>query len=202
MFTGIIEGTATITQRVKTDDGLRLRIEGPTIEDLVEGDSVAVSGVCLTVENCGSGWFETFLAEETREVTYLGALETGDMVNIERAMPASARFDGHIVQGHVDGTTTITQIDQIDDDWRYTFYTPEETQYLVPKGSIAIDGISLTIADLSPKTFEIAIIPETYELTTLSEKSVGDPVHLEYDVLGKYVERMLQEQSVIDDRTA
>lgn len=195
MFTGIIEDTAEITTREETEDGLRLRIAAPFLEGLETGASIAVSGVCLTVEESGPGWFETFLAEETRDVTYLGTLSVGDRVNIERAMPANGRFDGHIVQGHVDGVTTVTEIETIDEDWRFTFEMPEEAQYLAPKGSISLDGISLTIAELGTETFEVAIIPETYELTTLSEKSPGDPVHIEYDVIAKYVDRLLAERA-------
>lgn len=195
MFTGIVEDTAEITAREETDDGLRLRIAAPFLEGLEPGASIAVSGVCLTVEESGSGWFETFLAEETRDVTYLGELATGEQVNIERAMLANGRFDGHIVQGHVDGVTTITDIEMIDEDWRFTFAMPEHARYLAPKGSIGLDGISLTIAELGTDTFEVAIIPETYELTTLSEKSPGDPVHVEYDVIAKYVDRLLEERA-------
>ncbi len=195
MFTGIVEGTGTIVERSETDDGLRLRIESSIFDDLTHGQSIAISGVCLTVEEYGETWIETFLAEETRDVTYLGELEIGDLVNIERAMPADGRFDGHIVQGHVDSTVTVNDIMTVDEDWRFQFDTPAQTEYLVPKGSVALDGISLTIASLEADSFEVAIIPETYELTTLSEKSPGDPVHVEYDVLAKYVDRMLAADS-------
>ncbi|MFP4217556.1 MAG: riboflavin synthase [Salinarchaeum sp.] len=198
MFTGIVEGTGRIVERNATAEGLRLRIESDILEDLSSGQSIAISGVCLTVEEYGPGWMETFLAEETREVTYLGELAVGDVVNLERAMPADGRFDGHVVQGHVDGTVEVTDVETIDDDWRFTFSRPVDDQYLVSKGSIALDGISLTIAALNESTFEVAIIPETYALTTLSEKSPGDPVHVEYDVIAKYVERMLGESAVAD----
>ena len=198
MFTGIVEGTGRIVERNETAEGLRLRIESDILEDLSSGQSIAISGVCLTVEEYGPGCMETFLAEETREVTYLGELAVGDVVNLERAMPADGRFDGHVVQGHVDGTVEVTDVETVDDDWRFTFSRPADDQYLVSKGSIALDGISLTIAALNESTFEVAIIPETYALTTLSEKSPGDPVHVEYDVIAKYVERMLGESAVAD----
>lgn len=200
MFTGIVEGTGRIVERNETAEGLRVRIEADVLEDLTTGQSVAISGVCLTVEDHGPGWMETFLAEETREVTYLGELSVGDVVNLERAMPADGRFDGHVVQGHVDGTVEVLDIEAIDDDWRFTFSWPADDQYLVSKGSIALDGISLTIAALNESTFEVAIIPETYELTTLSEKTPGDPVHVEYDVIAKYVERMLGESAAAGAR--
>ncbi len=200
MFTGIVEGTGRIVERNETAEGLRVRIEADVLEDLTTGQSVAISGVCLTVEDHGPGWMETFLAEETREVTYLGELSVGDVVNLERAMPADGRFDGHVVQGHVDGTVEVLDIEAIDDDWRFIFSWPADDQYLVSKGSIALDGISLTIAALNESTFEVAIIPETYELTTLSEKTPGDPVHVEYDVIAKYVERMLGESAAAGAR--
>ncbi len=113
-------------------------------------------------------------------------------MNVERALPADGRFDGHVVQGHVDGTAAVTAVDRIGDDWEFRFSVPEDMErYLVEKGSVTVDGISLTLADRSNDEFGVAIIPATYEITTLSEKSVGDPVHLEVDVVAKYVERLL-----------
>lgn len=194
MFTGIVERTAQITDRTETEEGIRLTVEADWLDTIERGRSISVSGACLTVEESGPGWFETFLAEETREKTYLGTLSVGSTVNVERAMPADGRFEGHIVQGHVDGVTSIKTIEQVGDDWRFGFELPTDGRYLVPKGSIALDGISLTIAsiDRTKERFEVAIIPETYELTTLSEKAVGDPVHVEYDVIAKYVEQLTE----------
>jgi len=126
--------------------------------------------------------------------TYLGEVGVGDSVNIERALAADSRFDGHVVQGHVDTVTTIEAIEQIGDDWRFRFALPADyAQYIVDKGSICLDGISLTVAELDDAagSFEVAIIPMTYELTTLQDKTPGDPVHVEVDVIAKYVERML-----------
>ena len=163
-------------------------------DDLHHGQSIAVNGVCLTVEAFRTGstpQFEVFLASETVEKTYLGELSAGDPVNIERALPADGRFDGHVVQGHVDTTATVEAVEQVGEDWRYTFSLPAEmSQYVVEKGSIAVDGISLTVARREEEQFEVAIIPATREITTLSKKTVGDPVHLEVDVMAKYVERM------------
>jgi len=192
MFTGIVERTAQVDQRTETDAGVRLTIRADWLDAIEHGRSISVSGACLTVEESEAGWFETFLAEETRERTYLGTLSEGSSVNIERAMPADGRFEGHIVQGHVDEVTSITGIERLGDDWRFSFAVPDDERYLVPKGSIALDGISLTVASIDREAgeFEVAIIPETYELTTLSEQSVGDPVHVEYDVIAKYVERL------------
>jgi riboflavin synthase len=191
MFTGIVETTGAITDITDTEGGRRLTIEVP-FEGLSEGQSIAVDGACLTVEAFGEGWFTVFLAEETIERTYFDRIEAGDAVNLERALPADGRLDGHFVQGHVDATAEILDIKEVGDDWRFTFSIPEgQGKYLVEKGSIAIDGISLTIAARNEGSIEVAIIPETYDLTTLGEKSVGDPVHIEVDVMAKYVERLL-----------
>lgn len=214
MFTGIVEETGEIAARERTDDGLRLRIAADEVATGLEhGQSISVSGACLTVEAYEAGaWFEVFLASETVERTYLGELAVGDAVNLERAMPADGRFDGHVVQGHVDAVATITGIESVDEDWFFEFELPEGyDRYVVEKGSITLDGISLTVADLETSVASkaqrtgggetaddetgrvtVAIIPTTYDLTTLSEKSVGDPVHLEVDVLAKYVERLLE----------
>ncbi len=193
MFTGIVEETGEIAARTETNDGLRLRIAGEAVtEDLAHGQSISVSGACLTVEEHGDHWFETFLAAETIEKTYLGTLDVGDAVNLERALAADARLDGHFVQGHVDGVAEVRDLRQVGEDWEFEFTLPEEfDQYVVEKGSIALDGISLTVADRTDDSVTIAVIPATYDLTTLSEKSVGDPVHLEVDVIAKYAERML-----------
>jgi len=133
-----------------------------------------------------------FLASETVAKTYLGEVREGDPVNVERAMPADGRFDGHVVQGHVDTVAEVRAVDQVGEDWRFAFAIPDgQGRYLVDKGSVTLDGISLTVAEKRGDEFEVAIIPTTYELTTLSEKSVGDPIHLEVDVMAKYVENML-----------
>jgi len=194
MFTGIVEGVGEVTERTETDDGLRLRIATNGIPVPDTGASVSVSGCCLTVEDGADSWFETFLAEETRDVTSLGGLAVGDGVNLERAMPADGRFDGHVVQGHVDETVPVRTVESVGEDWRYTFDLPPDDRYVVHKGSISLDGISLTVAaiDEAAGTFDVAIIPETYEETTLSEKEPGDPVNVEYDVIAKYVESMLE----------
>ncbi|RLM50200.1 riboflavin synthase [Halorubrum sp. Atlit-28R] len=209
MFTGIVEGTGAVRSRTETDDGLRLRIGVDGFDDLHHGQSISVSGVCLTVEEYATGgaaeagdggeaggdepdWFEVFLASETVAKTYLGDVREGDAVNVERAMSADGRFDGHVVQGHVDTVAEVRGIERVGEDWRFTFSIPEgHGDYLVDKGSVTLDGISLTVAEKRGDEFDVAIIPTTYDLTTLSEKSVGDPVHLEVDVIAKYVENML-----------
>jgi len=209
MFTGIIEATGEIVSVEDTDAGRRIRVAAPFCEELERGQSVAVSGVCLTVESFDAESFELFLSAETLERTALDSIEIGDGVNLERALPADGRFDGHFVQGHVDGVGRVTEIEQIgggpanessgassdedtsDGDWTFGFSLPAELErYVVEKGSISVDGISLTVAELREDAFTVAIIPATHELTTLSEKSVGDPVHLEVDVVAKYVEKL------------
>ena len=193
MFTGIVEDTGEIVAIEDTDEGRRLRVAAPFAADLEHGQSVAISGACLTVETFDDETFELFCSEETLERTYLNAVETGDAVNFERALPADGRFDGHFVQGHVDGVAEVTEIEKLGDDWTFGFSLPADLRrYVVEKGSIAIDGISLTVADLRDDEFTVAIIPATYELTTLSSKSIGDPVHVEVDVVAKYVESLTE----------
>ncbi|QDX39917.1 riboflavin synthase [Salarchaeum sp. JOR-1] len=193
MFTGIVEDTGTVASVESTDDGRRLRIETAELSGFEHGQSISVSGVCLTVEAYGENWFSAFTASETLEKTYLGELDAGDAVNLERALPADGRLDGHIVQGHVDTVTEVVGIEQVGEDWTFTFALPDGyEQYVAQKGSVALDGISLTVADVDDDagTFSVAVIPTTYELTTLAEKSAGSPVHVEVDVVAKYVERL------------
>jgi riboflavin synthase len=191
MFTGIVEGTGDVIDTDDAEGGRRLRIRHG-FDGLAEGQSISVSGACLTVERYDDDWFEVFLAAETVEKTYLGAVGVGDAVNLERAMPADGRFDGHIVQGHVDGVATVAAVERVGDDWRFEFDLPAALdRYVVDKGSIALDGISLTVADRDGDRVAVAVIPTTYDLTTLSAKAPGDPVHVEVDVVAKYVERLV-----------
>lgn len=193
MFTGIVETTGEVASIEDTDEGRRIEVAAPFSADLELGQSVAISGACLTVEAFDAERFELFLSEETLERTYLDSIAVGDAVNLERALPADGRFDGHFVQGHVDGVAEVTHVEQVGDDWYFGFSLPDAlARYVVEKGSIAVDGISLTVADLREDEFTVAIIPATYDLTTLSEKSIGDPVHLEVDVVAKYVERLTE----------
>lgn len=209
MFTGIVEETGAVLSTDTTDGGRWLDIEGSFAADLSAGQSIAVNGCCLTVEDHDADSFELFLSAETIERTYLGEIDRGDHVNLERALAVNDRFDGHIVQGHVDATATITAIESVGDDWTFEFTLPDGlTQYVVEKGSVTIDGISLTVATRSSDdrngdaaTFSTAIIPTTYELTTLSEKDVGDPVHIETDVLAKYTERLLTHDDTAADES-
>ncbi len=192
MYTGIVETTGQIAERRQFESGCRLRIRVET-PGLSPDDSIGISGVCLTAESVGDGWFDAFLSEETVSRTYLADLSPGDRVNVERPLPSDGRFDGHVVKGTVDTVVQISDIESLGDDWRFTFTVPEGyEQYLVEKGAVALDGTSLTVADLTEETFSVAVVPQTYDITTLSEKDVGDPVHFEADILAKYVERQQQ----------
>lgn len=192
MFTGIIEDVGEVTDVVMDSRGSRVRVVSSFADELREGQSVSVSGVCLTVESVGASGFEVFLSRETREKTSFGAIEVGDRVNLERAMPVDGRFDGHFVQGHVDTVAEIVEIVSVGEDWEFVFRLPDEiAQYLVEKGSIAVDGISLTVASRGVDSFRVAVIPVTWGETGLSEKVEGDLVNLEVDVIAKYVERLV-----------
>lgn len=196
MFTGIVEDTGAVTEVQRADDGVRLRIESDLADE--EGQSVSVSGACLTVEDFGEDWFEVFLSRETVEKTYLGGVGEGHLVNLERSLPADGRLDGHFVQGHIDTTTRITGIEQVGEDWIYSYEVPEShAHYVVEKGSIALDGVSLTVADMNDD-IQVAVIPETRRVTNMSEKEVGDPVNVEVDVVAKYVENLVGDRYLRD----
>lgn len=185
MFTGIVEELGTVVSR----EGPKLRIGAATVLDDVEmGASIAVNGTCLTVVGWGEDWWEADVVEETYARTALGALAAGERVNLERPVRAADRLGGHIVQGHVDAVGTIVTAAP---DLRITL--PEDLlRYVVDKGSITVDGVSLTVAELHHDGFSIAVIPHTAEVTTLGRKGPGDPVNLELDVIAKYVESLLE----------
>ncbi len=193
MFTGIVEEIGTVTRIKKGQNSSVLSIQGSRIfEDLHMGDSVAVNGVCLTVSRLDKQSFDADTTSETLARTSLGALRTGSNVNLERAMSSNGRFGGHIVTGHVDGTGTITQIRRDDRTvWVTVSAGPEILKYIIEKGSIAVDGISLTVALVNSDSFSVAIIPHTEKSTTLLSKTQGESVNLECDMIGKYVERFI-----------
>lgn len=195
MFTGIVEGTGRIASVDREGDGTRMVIEVPDrIRNVEHGASISVNGVCLTVESWNDDLtsVDVFLATETIDRTNLGSLDTGDIVNIERAMRAESRFDGHIVQGHVDCTTEILAIEEMDNDRWFRFQLPPGLErYFVEKGSVTIDGISLTIATIDETSISVTIIPTTIDRTNLSDKNVGDLVNIEVDIIAKYIERMV-----------
>jgi len=194
MFTGIIEETGSIGKIDKLSDGARLEVKSRTvIEGAKIGDSIAVNGVCLTVVDQGNGWFAADVSAETIQRTSLKAVQAGTAVNLERPLTPSSRMGGHIVQGHVDGTGEFIEARPSGDGWIVRIgFQPELARYIVEKGSIAVDGISLTVASLAEKWFEIAIIPHTWRATNLSGLARGTPVNIEVDVVAKYVERMVR----------
>lgn len=193
MFTGIIEEIGKVLNIKKGNKSSILTIQGRKIfEDLKIGDSVAVNGVCLTVTSFYKGIFVADVMNETLIRSSLGDLSDGSLVNLERAMAANDRFGGHIVSGHIDGTGSITKIKREDNSIWYTITTSDNLmKYIVEKGSIAIDGISLTVAKVDYKSFSVSIIPHTAKETVLYCRSVGDNVNLENDIIGKYVEKLL-----------
>lgn len=193
MFTGIVEQVGTVTTTTDHDGGRRLGISGEALERLSIGASIAINGVCLTAVEAGEGSLVVDVIPETLRRTNLGRLANGDAVNLERPMRVGGRFDGHIVQGHVDGTGTVESIQTYDGGTTFEIGVTEDLlAYLVEKGSITVDGVSLTVAGLTDSSFTVALIPHTLQVTTLGLRKVGDVVNLEVDVLAKYVERLMK----------
>ncbi len=193
MFTGIIEQMGTVTATADGAAGRKLTIalEGP--DRIRVGASIAVNGVCLTAVETGVDHVGVDVIPETLSRTNLGEVGRGDAVNLERPMPATGRFDGHIVQGHVDGTGTVASVVEEDGETAISIEAPDDLLlYVVEKGSITVDGVSLTVAGLSESGFTVALIPHTLEVTTLGLRKVGDVVNLEVDIVAKYVERLLK----------
>ena len=193
MFTGIIEELGTVESREANEGGAKIVISAATVTaDAKDGDSIAVNGVCLTALNVTPDSFTADLSQETLDRSTLGNLLAGSRVNLERAVTPSTRLGGHIVQGHVDARGEFVSASKHGDFWTVTIRYPSEiSRFLVPKGSVAVEGISLTIANLADDQFDIAVIPKTWELTNLSTLKPGDSVNLEVDVIAKYVERMM-----------
>ena len=196
MFTGIIEEVGRIARLTERGENRRIQISARRVPaELKTGDSVAVSGVCLTALDIQADCFCADLAPETWRCSSLSRLKTGALVNLELPMQASGRFDGHIVQGHVDGVGQMLRFERVpdSDNWWLTIELPSELEkYVVHKGSIAIEGISLTVAKLDERACTVAIIPHTVESTNLKSLKVGDPVNLEVDIVAKYVEKMMR----------
>ena len=193
MFTGIVREIGTVEELRQSDQGARLRVRADLAAELGEGDSVSVSGACLTVASASDGALEADVANQTLAVTTLGALEPGGLVNLEPPVRAGEPLGGHLVQGHVDGTGEVTEA------WADGFARrlrlaapPELGRFVVERGSVTVDGVSLTVAALAGDGFEVSLIPETLERTTLSELAAGGRVNLELDVIARYVERLMQ----------
>jgi riboflavin synthase len=192
MFTGIVKELGRVESVERSDDGGRLRIRAELAGELAEGDSVSVNGACLTATSAGDGAFEADVMHQTLSLTTLGGLESSSPVNLELAVRADERLGGHVVQGHVDGTGTVTDVSEDGFAKRLRVELPEELlPYVVERGSIAIEGVSLTIAALEDPVVEVSLIPETLERTTLGGTKVGDRLNVECDVLARYVRRQL-----------
>ena len=194
MFTGLIEGVGTLASRVLHDGDARLRIAVGTLpfEGVMPGESIAVNGVCLTVVDFDDAHFDADASRETLSLTTLGALPVGAPLNLERAMRPGDRFGGHMVSGHVDGIGAVAAIEQDARAQRWTFSAPRALmKYIAHKGSVCVDGVSLTVNAVSGDRFEVALIPHTLAHTAFARAAAGDPVNLEVDLVARYVERLL-----------
>lgn len=192
MFTGIIESAAKVVQLKKENTNLHLRLSCELTPELKIDQSVAHNGVCLTVVSISGNEYTVTAIEETLNKTNIGNLKEGDIVNIERAMKMNARLDGHIVQGHVDQTAICTEVINNDGSWIFSFeYDSKLHNVTIEKGSICINGVSLTVVNSKTNSFSVAIIPYTYEHTGFKNLKKGDKVNLEFDVIGKYVKRLM-----------
>lgn len=192
MFTGIIAYKGEVLDRSADNGLLRLTLAAGPLAGLAVGDSIAVNGVCLTAVEVEGSSIEVEVMGETLSRTNLGSIDTGDRVNLERPMAADGRFDGHLVQGHVDGVGAVEEVVAAPGETRVWISVPESLErYVVEKGSVTVDGVSLTVSGVRPGGFEVSLIPHTLEVTTLGELRSGDLVNLEVDILAKYVERLL-----------
>lgn len=206
MFTGIVGELGEVESVEASSDGARVRVRAELASDLTPGDSVAVNGACLTAASVGDGAFEAEVMNRTLELTTLGELSGGDPVHLELALRASDRMGGHIVQGHIDGAGTVASVEADGFARRVRVHLPEELlPYVVERGSIAIEGVSLTVAGLGEDWVEVSLVPETLERTTLGEREPGDRLNVECDVVARYVQRMLPGMSPLnthDDSSA
>ena len=192
MFTGLVADSGEVVSLEQTPDGIRIAVTTALASELAEGDSVAVNGVCLTATEVGAGRFLADVINQTVRTTSLAALEPGRHVNLELPLRPTDRLGGHVVQGHVDGTGTVAAVEPDGFARRLTIDAPAELlRYVVSKGSIAVDGVSLTVAGTNNGSFTVSLIPETLERTNLGSAKPGDTVNLEVDVLAKYVERLV-----------
>ncbi len=193
MFTGIIEEIGCIEEFSKFSNGAKIRIKCNTVlNDIKIGDSISINGCCQTVTSFGKDYFTADVSDETLRVTNFSEIKSGDKVNLERALTPTSRMGGHIVQGHIDCTAKLLKTERLSDFYNLSFEIENEySKYIVKKGSIAINGISLTIADIDNCIFNVAVIPHTYSNTTLSNLKPNDIVNIETDILGRYIEKLL-----------
>ncbi len=198
MFTGLVEEKGFIKEKIKTGDGIRFVISAKKImDDLKIGDSVAVNGVCLTVVQKEGNTFSVDTIEETLKKTNLGSTILKEFVNLERPLKADARLGGHFVLGHIDTTGKVKQVNELSNSHFITISFPGNfSKYLIPVGSVAIDGVSMTVAELGKNEFSVGVIPHTWEETIFADKKVGDTVNLEFDVLGKYIIQLTEQGEV------
>jgi riboflavin synthase len=193
MFTGIIEELGEVTQLVQDKDNLHITVKSALSKELKIDQSLAHNGVCLTVVKLGDDTHTITAIKETIDKSNIGELKIGTKVNLERAMQLGARLDGHIVQGHVDQTAVCTEVKELEGSWLYTFsYDDSYDNLTIEKGSITVNGVSLTVVDSKQGSFSVAIIPYTYENTNFHQFKVNDTINLEFDVIGKYVARLLE----------
>ena len=193
MFTGIVEATGKVERINREGTNLRFTVSCPFTGELKTDQSVAHNGACLTVVGISGSAYEVVAIRETLERTNLGTLKAGDAVNLERCVKAGDRLDGHIVQGHVDTVGVCRAIEDLGGSWKFTFTHPVRREFVtVAKGSVCVNGVSLTVVDARSDGFSVALIPYTFEYTNFGALSVGSPVNLEFDILGKYVARLLE----------
>ncbi len=193
MFTGIVETTGRVAEIREEGSNIHFKLASSFTQELKVDQSLNHNGVCLTVTDVSSGLYSVTAVEETLKKTTLGRLQTGDIVNLERCMPANGRFDGHIVQGHVDQTGICTGITELEGSWLFDFaYDPNIGNITVEKGSVCINGVSLTVFNTQTDSFRVAIIPYTFTHTSFSVLKVNDPVNIEFDILGKYIQRIMK----------
>lgn len=196
MFTGIVEDAATVVALNKDKENLHLTLECSFVNELKIDQSISHNGVCLTVVDIIDNTYTVTAIQETLLKSNLGVLEIGSKVNLERSAKLDGRLDGHIVQGHVDQTATCTEVKEADGSWYFTFeYEPAQDDYItVEKGSVTVNGVSLTVVNSKDKTFQVAIIPYTYEFTNFHQIKNGTIVNLEFDIIGKYIAKIIKQQ--------
>jgi riboflavin synthase len=196
MFSGIIEEAATVVKLEKEKDNLHITMKCSFVKELKTDQSISHNGVCLTVVKKDKETYTVTAIKETLDKTNLGSLKPGDKVNLERSTKLDGRLDGHMVQGHVDQTAVCTQVTEAGGSWYYTFeYVPSQDDYItVEKGSVSVNGVSLTVVNSQTKSFRVAIIPFTYEVTNFHQIKKGTIVNIEFDILGKYIAKILKQQ--------
>ena len=202
MFSGIVEETAIVTRLEKDRNNLHISLSCSFLDELGIDQSISHNGVCLTVVNTGEKDYSVTAIRETLIKTNLGLLKVNDKVNLERSVKADGRLDGHMVQGHVDLTATCTEVEEVEGSWYYRFeYEPKSEEHLtVEKGSVSVNGVSLTVVNSKPRSFQVAIIPFTYEVTNFHEIRAGTVVNIEFDIIGKYIARILHAQGLTSNK--